>query len=343
MTPDVKKQLRKISNVNSALILSFYCFLTAFLWAKPDEAIASLAAEQNTAEFNDICTLVLFLLQYLIAIPLPLLLFRFSKSGRKAPKLKDSFSRPQMSAGWVIKWIFISLSLTYIVSFLGNGLFSALETLTGIELHPIDMTANDNGISRAANVIAMMFLAPFFEELFFRARMYRNTEQFGGWSMIIASGIAFGLWHGNYQQMLYTATLGICACFLTAKTKSVLPSMLSHFILNTIAAVQSIFIGTFDHNRMTEELTAGKTGYLNEHLAPFLILSFISLLIIGIIITGMVLFITEIVNHKDSFRLDSGCTELSEKRKCAVYFTAPATIIVTLFCLSVTIFNAVTI
>lgn len=343
MIPDTKKQLRKISNANSTLILSFSFFLAAFLLAEMAETIAALAAEQNTTKFNDICTLVLFLFQYLIAVPLPLLLFRLSESGRNAPKLRDSFRRPQMPAVWIIKWIFISLFLTYAVSFLGNSLFSFFETLTGIELHPIDMTADDTGISRATNIIAMMFLAPFFEELLFRARMFRNTERFGGWSMIIASGITFGLWHGNYQQMLYTAALGICACFMTAKTKSVLPSMLLHFILNTIAAVQSIFIGTFDYGKVTEELAAGNTEYLDGHLVPFLVLSFISLLIIGIIITGLVLFITEITGHRDSFQVENGCTELSEQKKFAVYFTAPATIIVTLLCLGITVINAVTV
>ena len=90
--------------------------------------------------------------------------------------------------------------------------------------------------------------------MLFRATLFRNTERFGSWFGVITIGITFGLWHCNYEQFFYTAVLGICAAFLTAKTRSVLPAMAIHFTMNFIGTMLSIAYSGLDLDNLDLEV-----------------------------------------------------------------------------------------
>lgn len=328
------ENLRKTSNTNSAILLLWTIFLFIFLILS--EPITELFVSSESENFEYAQNLLTFLFQYVAEIPALLLIFRKSK---KIPELKPCFCKPEMPAKWIFRWIFISLFLVYAVSYISNIFFSILQYVTGIELHPIDMTADNNTLSRITNIVAMMFLAPFFEEILFRGIFLRNTVKYGSWTMIIITGIIFGLWHCNYAQTLYTAVLGICAGFLIVRTKSIIPSILLHFCLNTIGAISSLFARNID----TEKILNEDSEYIMDNLAPIIITELISFLIIGIMITGLVFLILEIINHKESFKLRKANTEIPEIRKTLLYFTSPVTLIMTLIFIALTVINAITI
>lgn len=326
------KKLRHISNINSCILIIWTILIFTFMFFS--DSITELFVSRDNENFETACTLIIFLFQYVVAVPISVLSFRMSKDYRK---LKSCFCKPKMPAKWIFKWIIISLALVYISSYISSAFFSVLQQITGVELHAIDMTADNNTLSRITNIIAMMFLAPFFEEILFRGTLLRNGAKYGSWSMIIAMGIMFGLWHGNYAQTLYTATLGICAGFLIIKTESIIPSILLHFCMNTLGAIQSLFVGNID----AEKLLAEDNEYIMSNFAPIMITTIIGFLILAIMVTGLIFFILEIINHKDSFKLKCTNTEVSEIKKTVLYFTAPITIIVTLIFIAVTVINAI--
>lgn len=328
----LSRSLRKVSNTNSCILIVWTILIFTFMFFS--DSITELFVSRDNGNFATAQTLIVFLFQYVIAVPLSLLVFRMSKDFLKSD---SCFCKPKMPAKWVFKWIIISLALIYISSYISSAFFSVLQQITGVELHAIDMTADNNTLSRITNIIAMMFLAPFFEEMLFRGTLLKNSTKHGSWSMLIAMGIMFGLWHGNYAQTLYTAVMGICAGFLMIKTKSIFPSMLLHFCLNTIGALQSLFVGNID----TERLLADDSEYIMSNFTPIMVTTITGFMILGIIITGLVFFIIEIIKHKDSFKLKDINTEVSEVKKTALYFTAPVTIIVTLIFAALTVINAV--
>lgn len=326
------KKMHKSSNINSCILILWTVLVYAFAFViKP---FTELFISSSNVNFDYAQMLFMFLFQYLIAVPISLFVFsRFNNT----PKLKSCFCKPKMPAKWVFKWILISLFLVYAANYISSAFFAVLQHITGIELHPIDMTADNNTLSRITNIIAMMFLAPFFEEILFRGTLLRNGAKYGSWSMIIVMGITFGLWHCNYAQTLYTATLGICAGFLIIKTESIIPSMLLHFCMNTLGTIPSLFVGNID----TERLLAEDSEYIMSNLAPIMLTMIIGFLILAIMIIGLIFFILEIINHKDSFKLANINTEVSEVKKTEVYFTAPVTIIITLIFIAVTVINAI--
>ncbi len=329
---ELKQNIRKISTQNSSMLLVFLVITLVLSMILSTLKEIGILGEEFHAEM-----LVSGVVQYLVALPLSMLIMRSSKNGKSIPSLKETFRKPQATKKEIAKWIMISLFLTYAMSYVSNAIFTILQTLTEIELHAIDFSADNTILGKLTTILVMMFLAPLFEEILFRAIMLKNSEKYGTWSGVIALGVMFGLFHLNFQQTLYTAVLGICTGFLVIKTKSIFPSILLHFCLNTVGAMQSISISGLD----LEQISAGNEQYIAENIISLLPFLFMELLIVAIMIIGLVFFILELTNHKETFHLENECPELSELQKLGIYFTTPSTMILTILLTIGTIFNAV--
>ena len=227
-----------------------------------------------------------------------------------------------MPAKWVAKWIVISFGLIYASNYINTFIFSYVQKASGTSLKGVDFTSSGTALGGVTSVLAMSVLAPFFEELMFRGTLFRNAEKCGQLTGIIMVGLTFGLWHGSYQQILYAAVMGMCACFMVAKTGSIFPSLILHFTMNTIGAVQSVALGSIDFDKFAADLEKGQiTG-----TAPMIIIS-VALLSFGLMIAGLVLFVKELRYHRESFRLINFCPDVSQGKKIVIYLTAPVTIL----------------
>jgi hypothetical protein len=85
----------------------------------------------------------------------------------------------------------------------------------------------------------------------------------------------------------------------------------------------------------------GDISSLLENPVVFVIYMGLTFLVIGLMAVGLVLFILECILHRDSFRLEKINPEVSEGKKLCHYFTAPLTILLTLFYIGMTILNAI--
>lgn len=337
MSDNLNKDIRKSSSVNSILILAFVTIILIVSYLS--SYLFSLIPGHNSNTMNNLWYLIMYTFQYAVTVPLLILLFRKTKFGKAAPKLKDCFCKPKMPAAQIVKWIFISLFAVYAMSFISNYIFNFIQMITGIELHPAQIVTENSWLSKLTNILAIMFFAPIFEEILFRGTMLRNSARYGSWSMIIIMGIMFGLWHLNYAQTFYTAMLGVCSGFLIIKSNSIIPSIILHFIMNTIGTVQSLLMGNID----LEKLASGDIKYMIENISSILPISLTGFLVIGIMITGLVLFIIELAkNGGNGFRLAKASTGISGGKTFALYFSSPLTIIVTLILIGITVYRAFT-
>lgn len=335
MDKNLKRTIRRASNINSITLLLFYGLLVVF--SLGESIILPKLVSEDSPNFNAIENIVGYSLQYIAAVPLVLVVFRLlSRKDSGCPKLKDCFCKPQMPAGWIARWIFMTIGIVYAVSLVSNVVFTLLQEIIGVELHPADFTADNTPLGWFANFFSMVILAPFFEELMFRGALYRNAERFGAWSMAMMLGITFGLWHMNYQQTFYTAALGFFSCFLISKTRSVIPSLLVHCIMNFIGAVQSIAVGAVD----VEKIQSMDTEYMADHFGWVMLIILISFLLIGIAAAGGIMLIIEFSLNKDSFKLKNYSPEISGLKAFGVYLSAPATILLMLFMIFFTVENA---
>lgn len=347
MEYEVREQIRKASNTAFLMIIIYLGFqLAASIVVGIILGIHMVVTRNINPDemLVNIITLVLYLIMYPIGVPILWKIFKHTKIGKLKPTSKEMFQKSKVRAGKIFKWVLIFLSLSYLSSIAANLLFALIEKLTGFSLTSIDMIPSDNAVSRLSLSLIIMIFAPIFEEILFRGTVYNSCEQLGGWSMVIACGIIFGLFHMNYSQIIYAAVLGVGACFLYKKTRSLIPGIILHLSMNVLGGLSSLAVSFIDEDKLDLIMNGNMQAIEamdNTSAAPIITLGVIVMMIYAIIIVGLVLFIIELVKHRDSFRLYKGNTEISEKKKFALFFTSPLAVVCVLLLIGITVLNAV--
>ena len=329
----INREIRSLSNSSSLPLLCFLIFSqmsSCFVYF-----IFELLKGTSLADDMDYRYLVAYCVVYLIVMPLILLIFSETRGRRVGLSLKTCFVKPAKSAGWVFKYVIIAIGLTYLIAF-SSSIISEILKLFGIELNTTEITFGSSPFGVLATVASLSLFAPFFEELLFRGSIYRNNEPMGQWFAIIISGVAFGLWHTNCVQTVYAAGMGIICCALYAKTRSVLPSMIVHFVINSIAAILQLCMNGLD----TDLIASGNEIYIRKHYGQVMLTGLTELFVFGLIIAAIVLTIIELVKHRGRFPLYKGRYNMSGAKKLGVYFTAPVTIITYALLIFETVVNA---
>ena len=69
-------------------------------------------------------------------------------------------------------------------------------------------------------------------------------KKYGFVMATLVSSIAFGLMHQNLEQFIFATIMGIIFCLVNRKADSMLPSIIIHFLNNSIAYLQLVVQGT---------------------------------------------------------------------------------------------------
>jgi membrane protease YdiL (CAAX protease family) len=138
-------------------------------------------------------------------------------------------------------WMFAVLGAYY----LGAIIFSAIVLQPKQEDIGKELGVCNPGIGIAIfAVVAIVVLAPFAEEIFFRGFFFAGLRQrWSLWPSALLSGAIFGLVHAptGPTAAIPLAGLGVGLAWLYNKTGSIYPSIFAHFINNAIAI--SVVIG----------------------------------------------------------------------------------------------------
>jgi membrane protease YdiL (CAAX protease family) len=321
------KQIRRESNINAAVILLFTAI--AMTLSTISELIITAVVPDPEMQ-SQIHFLAALSLQYLVAAPLAIIISKAFRKERYIP-IKSGFSRPQVSKGKIARWIIISLFLTYSANFITLIVTNIISTVRGEDIGQVDLSSNGTPISIISTITGYILLAPLFEELLFRGIVYRHIARFGGWLPVVFSGIIFGMFHMNFPQIFFAAVLGTCAAFLFVKTKSIIPALILHLTMNTIGGTVTILLSFIDIEK------AEDPAYVMANPAIFTAYMLVVLVMIGVILTGLILFILEIVKHRDTFKLENNCPEIPLGKRIAALLTTPPNIIMFVFFIGMTL------
>ena len=335
---ELKKEIRRDSAINAVLLFAFWAIYFGIAAALPPVLKKFIDPADKTL-FHNVETLLFYILLYPIGFSLILVINKLLYKGKREIKISECFRKPATSPGWTAKWIFLTIGATYASAMLSTLIFTIVDALSGTELVEADMSSDNSALSIITILISAPVFAPIFEELFFRGTLYRNVRNHGTVSMMLVCGITFGIWHGNYPQFLFASAMGFFSCFLFGKTKSVIPSMIVHFVINSIGSFMSILVGSVGLST-TEMTTAEAYALLLEHPIFFLTLCAIGMGLILFVLLWFIFLIIEIAYHKESFVLEKKNTEISEGKKFWIYLSSPLMAIVMLGMLGYTIFRA---
>ena len=323
----INKEIRRISTFSSLPLLIFtLVFLATSILAG---IIVDTLGDYSIAVKKEHLTLITYTVIYGLGLFCPTLLFYAIRRKKTGRRLGRAFRKPQMSWGWILKWFVIAESLTITMSFLTRLAAYIFETVTKKDLYEPDFNFGDSTLGIFAMFLALTIYAPFFEELFFRGTLYRHNEVLGQFFAIAICGVSFGLWHGNYEQLLYTMTMGCTMAFIFAKTRSIWPTILFHFLMNGYAALQLLALQQLN-------------GLPDNAPQNIIYGSFVLLFTFILWQAGIVLMILEfaIKRNRDRNKLRPGVFRIGGFKKLLVYFSSPVTIITYLLLIAETVYTA---
>ncbi len=308
----MNKEIRRLSNFSSLPVLIFVLFMQLSASAI-QIGVSLLERFAHIALPEQLVYMIMYIFVYPIGGSLAALIFYKTRN--------QAFCRPQMNAGWIIKYMIITWGLSLLMSIITNIILQLLKSLLHLNFSDISFDFGDGVGGFIVSFVSLCIFAPIFEEIIFRSAVYRHTEIMGQSFAVVFSAIVFALMHGNLEQLPYTFVMGLGFAYLFAKTRSLLIPMLLHFLTNTTTVIFTSIIGTTD----TDELS---TLLSNRDFAAVIPTVLYSLVIYGIIIAAIVLGIIELVRTiRRRERLMGSIFPISGAKKAAVFLTAPVTII----------------
>lgn len=176
-------------------------------------------------------SIMITLLGALFAIPVFYLLYR-NDCKRKALFFGVSYTKPSRAQYAVVVLLAISASgsLNFFVSILTAFLPQSMQQ----SFADVDRALSTG--SSFMQAVTVVLAAPVVEELIFRGLLYKRLTTFipAGWAMLL-SGLAFGIYHGNFIQGTYAFVLGVLLAYVMEKYQKILAPVLFHMAANGFA------------------------------------------------------------------------------------------------------------
>lgn len=171
---------------------------------------------------------------YIIGLPIILLVTR------KLPTTKPKVCK-KLSVGKFICILFLCFGAMYISSFISVAIKNAIGDLKGSEVTTsTTMIVNASGIW--ARIIFVSLIGPIMEEIIFRRVILFKLLRYGEFISIFFSSLAFGLFHGNIEQLLYAFAIGFILAYVTVKTGKIRYAIIIHIIINSFGSIIIPFI-----------------------------------------------------------------------------------------------------
>ena len=206
---------------------------------------------------------------YLCAFPIFWLMIRRVPSWKK----KDGET---ISIGAFLLWAVVCFGFTYIGNLAGQIMMGAVETVIGsVPENPVlDLIDEMNPWTV---FFSTAVIAPVMEEIMFRKILIDRIVPFGQRAAVVVSGVAFGLFHGNFYQFFYACILGMMFAYLYSSTGKIRYTILLHMMINLTGGVVPVV------------LLQGMDGFSAATVFTLLGIVLLGLLMIGSIIGAIVL------------------------------------------------------
>lgn len=201
------------------------------------QLIITLVADAATAEKIFSSDLYIWgsqiVAMYIVAFPV---LFAMT---RKVPrKVKE---RRKMDIEELFMLFFIAQVVSFFGSLISNIINSFFSLILGRDVSGgVDELIMDTPIWIV--ILVAVIIGPIFEELIFRRILFDRLSPFGEKFAIITTAVAFGLFHGNFDQVVYATALGIILGYVYSVTRDVRYPIGLHIVFNFFGSVPAMLV-----------------------------------------------------------------------------------------------------
>ena len=337
----IRKDIRRTATKTSLITIFIIIFVNVVA------IIVSLILEKTgyweVTPLSDMTTSMI--IQFILCFPVCIL---FGKMLVKLP-LRSLFSKLDAPTGKIIKWSVMFVGSAQFIGMVSNLIFNAIQTQTGTDLNEVTFLPNENIIDKVLMFVIIALVGPLLEELLFRGIMLTPHIRFGQMFAVVITGILFGLYHVNYVQIISAAIMGVAFGFLAVKTRSIIVPVIVHMINNSLGAIQYIALSYIDMDKLTEAeelILSGNsekgTALMEPYLVPTMVTSMISISILLVGFVGLIMFIIEMARNRHEYSLGrENCDGVPAVQKVFAYVSSPATIVLLVMIVGLTVLNAV--
>ena len=177
---------------------------------------------------------------------------------------------------------------------------------------------------------------PIMEEFFFRGVLLGTLRPFGDKFAIIASGLFFGIMHGNILQAPFATVIGIVLGYIYVRSNSLIVTIGFHALINgtsTILSYYSIKLVDFLFDKASGEATTAQG-------VDYIIATLFEWILFAVIICGALSLIRLVIKYIRSgikkvrvSYLENEYFGLTERKKFALLFSNPFVILGFAICL----------
>ncbi len=272
-----------IFSVAATLFAYLILFIGTLIFGKPIE-------EFSTNEHYG-CT---FFAMYAIAFPLYLLI---SKPMEKAPPQPQKCSFGKLLLYWLIAY-----STSIVFNMIGTFLTMFVAIFSGFNASDYTVATKIVGDRSWVVTVAAVVGAPIIEELIMRKVFIDRVRKYGEIKAMLMSGILFGLLHGNFTQLFYTAPMGMVLAYVYMRTGKIRNTIFIHCITNILGSVVPQFLfRNIDFNAYLEAVQNMDSTYLMEHMSEYFPLLVWVGIILCVVIGGAITTIVLLASKKMHF------------------------------------------
>lgn len=261
----------------------------------------------------DINLLFSMIPMYLVGFPLLSMMLKKDVPGEKIEKHK-------MTAGQYVLSAIICIGLAYAANIAGLIMTTVIGSFTGNTVEN-EIAGLVNLLSPWSVLFYTVLCAPIMEEYVFRKLIVDRAVRYGQGVAVVLSGLMFGLFHGNLNQFVYAAVIGMFLAYLYVKTGKLKITISLHMLFNFIGGfLPTILMRKMDIESYMVFLENGSTSGIMEliqhRIGWFMLYGLLILFIFSMLIAGVVLFIVFAAKRK--FVFDPGQTSIPRELKLSV-------------------------
>lgn len=234
MQSDIKKNLRKTSNglgfylITSIITMYFISIVLSLLASLLNGSIDT----SPLMLINNIASIGSFFIVGIIYC----IISDDTNINKILPIKKVKLSTAVMAVSIALA---VAFTADYLTELFLNGI-----SLFGIH-NNVEMSYKvSNPVEFTLNIIAISVIPPISEEFAFRGIILQKLRKYGDSFAILVSSLLFGLIHGNLVQIPFAFVVGLAAAYITVKTGSIIPAMITHFLVN----FSSVLVSILDEN-----------------------------------------------------------------------------------------------
>lgn len=317
MAQGQKRELRRTSNALCWTLLAAL-FLMSGLTIVCGKYLVALGytGEYANLDFNGYTPVLYYLsygLSYVVGLTLPVMLY----FAIKRIALHEILPFEKAGVAKTAACVFFGSLVCLLANIPANAVVN-IQNRFGFSGTTPELPLTDDTWVLVLYGITIAVIAPIVEELLFRGMIMQSLRKYGNGFAVVASALMFGLYHGNFVQMVFAFIAGLVMGLVVVRTGSLWTSILIHFINNGISvSIQMV-------QRYADENTVNMVN---------------NIIVLSLLVLGAISLIYLLMKDKHFFRGDKPDMFLKLSSKLGAAFFNPGGVALIFFAAFLSIYT----